>query len=62
MQAPSSNEEQEALSNPTPSNIDDGVDVSLIRWTLSLSASERLALLQRQANSLSKLRDSDASS
>lgn len=35
----------------------DGVDVSLIRWVLSLTIGERLALLQRQADSLTRLRD-----
>ena len=35
----------------------DGVDVSLIRWVLSLTVGERLALLQRQADSLPRLRD-----
>ncbi len=36
---------------------EDGVDVSLIRWVLSLTVGERLALLQRQADSLTRLRD-----
>ncbi|MFT5287419.1 MAG: hypothetical protein ACI8TQ_003604, partial [Planctomycetota bacterium] len=35
---------------------DDG-DRSLIRWHLSLSVPERLATLQAQANSLTKLRN-----
>lgn len=39
---------------------DDGVDVSLIRWLLSLSAAERLAVLQAQATSLAKLRNAVA--
>ena len=40
---------------PPPS--DDDSDLSLIRWLMSVTVSERLAILQAQANSLSKLRD-----
>jgi len=35
---------------------DDGVDVGLIRWMLSLSPRERLQVLQQNVNSLLKLR------
>jgi hypothetical protein len=35
---------------------DDGVDVSLIRWMLSLSPSERLATLQGFVDGIAKLR------
>ncbi len=35
---------------------DDGVDVSLIRWTLSLTPSERLAVLQGFVDSVAALR------
>ena len=41
----------------TPVSEEDGVDVSLIRWVLSLTVDERLALLQRQADSLTRLRN-----
>jgi hypothetical protein len=34
-----------------------GVDVSLIRWLLSLTPAQRLAVLQGAARSLAKLRD-----
>lgn len=34
---------------------DDGVDVSLIRWMLSLSPEERLAVLQGFADSVTEL-------
>ena len=35
----------------------DGVDVSLIRWTLSLTPKERLDLLQANADALARLQD-----
>jgi hypothetical protein len=35
---------------------DDGVDVSLIRWMLSLTPSERLDVLQGFADSVAELR------
>lgn len=31
---------------------DDGVDLSLIRWMLSLTPAERLRFLQRQVNAI----------
>ncbi|MEM9381591.1 MAG: hypothetical protein AAGB93_16670 [Planctomycetota bacterium] len=36
---------------------EDGVDVSLIRWMLSMSAQERLRTLQAQSDALTALRD-----
>jgi hypothetical protein len=41
--------------DPTPA-ADDGVDVSLIRWMLSLTPRERLQVLQQNVNSILKLR------
>ncbi len=35
---------------------DDGVDVTLIRWMLSLTPAERLQVLQSNVRSLEKLR------
>ncbi|MCU0611896.1 MAG: hypothetical protein MUE60_08925 [Candidatus Eisenbacteria bacterium] len=35
----------------------DGVDVTLIRWMLSLSPAQRLEVLQNAVNSLAELRD-----
>lgn len=43
--------------NPPSPEPGDGVDVSLIRWLLSLSVAERLAVLQAQAKALARLRD-----
>ena len=42
---------------PTFAPVDDGVDVSLIRWMLSLSADERLAVLQGFADSVAAVTD-----
>lgn len=36
---------------------DDGIDVSLIRWTLSLSPRERLQVLQANADALARLQE-----
>ena len=41
--------------------VDDGVDVSLIRWMLDLSPSERLEVLQGFADSVGELRDGEDS-
>ena len=42
---------------PVPGPDDDGVVVSLIRWMLSLSADERLAVLQGFADSIAAMTD-----
>jgi hypothetical protein len=39
-----------------PERSDDGVDLTLIRWMLSLTPRERLAVLQDQVDSLIGLR------
>lgn len=45
-----------AARDPSPLiEPDDGVDVSLIRWMLSLSPEERLAVLQGFADSIAEL-------
>ena len=41
---------------------DDGVDVSLIRWMLSLTPKQRLQVLQQSVNSIIKLRNAKRSS
>jgi hypothetical protein len=35
---------------------EDGVDLTLIRWFLSLTPAERLQFLQRQVNAIEKIR------
>jgi hypothetical protein len=39
---------------------EDGVDLTLIRWMLSLTPAERLQVLQQSAQSLLRLRDGKA--
>jgi len=40
---------------PTDSLSVDGIDLTLIRWMLSLTPSERLSTLQQAVNSLARL-------
>jgi hypothetical protein len=49
--APAQADDHEALYG------DDGVDLTLIRWMLSLTPTERLQVLQEQARSLARLID-----
>ena len=46
---------------PAPQNVtgysEDGVDLTLIRWMLSLTPAERLAVLQANVRSIQRLRD-----
>jgi len=42
---------------PMAPPVDDGVDVMLIRWMLSLSAEERLAVLQGFTDSIASMTD-----
>ena len=39
---------------------EDGVDLTLIRWMLSLTPAERLQVLQEQVKSILRLRDGQA--
>ena len=48
------NEHEEACK--AESAFDDGVDVTLIRWLLSLTPAERLLVLQSNSLSLEKIR------
>ena len=41
---------------PLPTHSEDGVDLTLIRWTLSLTPAERLQVLQQHVNSILKIR------
>lgn len=40
---------------PQPPDRDDGVDVTLVRWMLSLTPEERLAVLQGFVDSVAEL-------
>lgn len=44
------------IQNEEPAYSEDGVDLTLIRWMLSLTPAERLGILQGFANSLAKIR------
>lgn len=48
-------EPQQPVRAPAPP--EDGVDVTLIRWMLSLSPAERLAVLQGNVKSILELRE-----
>ena len=42
---------------PLPTHSEDGIDLTLIRWMLSLTPLERLRAAQRYANSAQRLRN-----
>ena len=44
-------------SAPEPAFSADGVDLTLVRWMLSLTPAERLAVLQANVRSILRLRD-----
>lgn len=49
--------ETPAPPKPKPCEpVDDGVDVTLIRWMLSLTPAERLALLQQHVDAVEAIR------
>ena len=43
-----------------PTHSDDGVDLTLIRWMLSLTPAERLEVLQSAVNSILEIRERNA--
>lgn len=46
-----------ASTAPAPQYSEDGVDLSLIRWMLSLSPRERLAFLEERINDILAVRE-----
>jgi hypothetical protein len=46
--------------SPTVDYSEDGVDLTLIRWMLSLTAAERLQFLQKQVNAILAIRSLNA--
>ncbi len=54
---PLSDSEESLASDKLPTYSDDGVDLTLIRWMLSLSPIERLRTAQRYASSVQRLRN-----
>ena len=53
--------EAEFPQGSEPAYSEDGVDLTLIRWMLSLTPAERLDVLQQSVESLLSLRDAKAS-
>lgn len=49
-----------AEREPRAETADDGVDVTLIRWFLSLTPAERLQALQRTLESVLRIRELNA--
>jgi hypothetical protein len=47
-------------SEQPPTHSDDGVDLTLIRWMLSLTPAERLEVLQSAVNSIIDIREQNA--
>ena len=47
-------------AQPKTDYSEDGVDLTLIRWMLSLTPAERLQVLQRQVNAILAIRRLDA--
>lgn len=43
-----------------PTHSEDGVDLTLIRWMLSLTPAERLETLQASVNSILEIREQNA--
>jgi hypothetical protein len=46
---------------PLPEYSEDGVDLALIRWMLSLTPAERLGFLQERINDILRIRELNAS-
>jgi hypothetical protein len=49
-----------SLTEQLPTHSDDGVDLTLIRWMLSLTPAERLEVLQSAVNSIIDIREQNA--
>ena len=47
---------KEDFAAPLPDCSENGVDLTLIRWMLSLTPAERLAFLQQRTNDLATIR------
>ena len=58
--SPSHLTNQESKPEIEPTHSPDGVDLTLIRWMLSLTPAERLQVLQQSVESLLSLRDASA--
>jgi hypothetical protein len=56
------NPEADSLSESDRLYSEDGIDLSLIRWMLSMTPTERLQTLQQNIRSIMRLRDAKANS
>jgi len=54
--------DDDVLNEDLPAYSEDGVDLTLIRWMLSMTPAERLQTLQQNITSIGKLRDVKADS
>ena len=55
--SPNGDREGESSHGNEPTYSEDGVDLTLIRWMLSLTPAERLQVLQQAVRSLQRLRN-----
>jgi hypothetical protein len=53
---------EDPFSSQPPTHGEDGVDLTLIRWMLSMTPAERLAVLQQFVNSVLAVRAANARS
>jgi hypothetical protein len=58
--SPSTESGKKPLLGDEQTRSQDGVDLTLIRWMLSLTPAERLQVLQQSVQSLLRLRDGNA--
>jgi hypothetical protein len=56
----SANHDTKSSLGSGPTHSEDGIDLTLIRWMLSLTPAERLQVLQQSVQSLLRLRDDKA--
>ena len=57
-----SRNDDDALNEGLPAYSEDGVDLTLIRWMLSMTPAERLRTLQQNIASIVRLRDGHSDS
>lgn len=57
-----SRNDDDALNEDLPAYSEDGVDLTLIRWMLSMTPAERLRTLQQNIASIVRLRDGHSDS
>jgi hypothetical protein len=58
-QAQNTDDQQDAVADNRPTHSEDGVDLTLIRWMLSLTPMERLQVLQQHLQGIMKIREAN---